>query len=66
VSVKVRTVGDGPISADSGVVPGQVAKIIVALDGEPGWWVSGYRVGPTSVHVIEGAVSVRVAAAQRV
>jgi hypothetical protein len=44
VSVRVRTVG-GPISAEGGVVPGQVAKIIVALDGEPGWRVSGYRVG---------------------
>ena len=35
MSVRVRTVGDGPISADGGVVPGQVAEIIVALDGEP-------------------------------
>jgi Trypsin-like peptidase domain len=64
VSVRVRTVGDGPFSADGGVVAGQVAEIIVALDGEPGRRGSGYRVGPTSVltaaHVVEGAVSVRV------
>lgn len=66
VSVRVRTVGDGPISTEGGVAPGQVAEIIVALDGEPGRRGSGYRMGPTSVHVIKGAVSVRVAAAQRV
>jgi hypothetical protein len=64
VSVRVRTVGDGPILADGGVVAGQVAEIIVALDGEPGRRGSGYRVGPTSVltaaHVIEGAVAVQV------
>lgn len=63
-SVRVRTVGDGPIPAGRGIVPGQVAEIIVALDGGPGRRGSGYRVGPTSVltaaHVIEGAASVRV------
>lgn len=56
--------GDGTIPVGRGVVPRQVAEIIVTLDGEPGRRGSGYRVGPTSVltaaHVIEGAASVRV------
>ena len=45
-------------------MPGQIAEIIVALDGKPGRRGSGYRVGPgvvlTAAHVIDGAVSVRV------
>jgi hypothetical protein len=45
-------------------VAGQVAEIIVTLDGEPGRRGSGYRVGPgavlTAAHVIEGAAVVRV------
>jgi hypothetical protein len=64
VSVRVRIVGDGPISAEGGAVAGQVAEIIAVLEGEPGRRGSGYRVGPTAVltaaHVIKGAVSVRV------
>ncbi|MDQ3765109.1 MAG: serine protease [Actinomycetota bacterium] len=47
-----------------GIVPGQVAEIIVTLDEGPGRRGSGYRVGPTAVltaaHVIEGAASVLV------
>ncbi|MGH3987577.1 MAG: trypsin-like peptidase domain-containing protein [Pseudonocardiaceae bacterium] len=50
--------------AHRGVVAGQVAEIIITLDGEAGRRGSGYRVGPTSVltaaHVVEGAVSVQV------
>ncbi len=46
------------------MMPGQIAEVIVTLDGEPGRRGSGYRMGPTSVltaaHVIEGAVSIRV------
>ncbi|MGH3852695.1 MAG: trypsin-like peptidase domain-containing protein [Pseudonocardiaceae bacterium] len=46
------------------IVPEQVAKIIVTLDGGSRWRGSGYRVGPTAVltasHVVDGAVSVRV------
>jgi len=56
--------GDGPIPAGRGIVPGQVAEVIVALDGKPGRRGSGYRVGPeavlTAAHVIDGAVSVWV------
>ena len=63
-SVRVRIVGDRPIPAGGGVVPGQVAEIIVALDDEPRRRGSGYRVGPgavlTAAHVIDGAMSVRV------
>ncbi|MGH3941864.1 MAG: hypothetical protein ACRDTG_25215 [Pseudonocardiaceae bacterium] len=48
--------GDGPVLASRGVVPGQVAEIIVTRDGGPGRRGSGYRVGLTSVltaaHVI--------------
>ncbi len=62
-SVRVRIVGDGPIPAGGGVMPGQIAEIIVALDGKPGRRGSGYRVGHTSVltaaRLIDGAVSVR-------
>ncbi|MEO7196698.1 MAG: trypsin-like peptidase domain-containing protein [Pseudonocardiaceae bacterium] len=43
---------------------GQVAEIIVTLDGAQGRRGSGYRVGPTAVltaaHVVDAAVSVRV------
>ena len=63
-SVRVRIVGDRPIPAGGGVVPGQVAEIIVALDDEPRRRGSGYRVGPgavlTAAHVIDDAVSVQV------
>ncbi|MGH3809270.1 MAG: trypsin-like peptidase domain-containing protein [Pseudonocardiaceae bacterium] len=55
---------DRPVPAHRGVVPGQVAEIIVTLDGGAGRRGSGYRVGPTAVltaaHVVEGTVSVRV------
>jgi hypothetical protein len=57
-------VGDGPIPAARGLVPGQLAEIIVIRDGEPGRRGSGYRVGPaavlTAAHVVEGAMSIRV------
>ncbi|MGH3929277.1 MAG: trypsin-like peptidase domain-containing protein [Pseudonocardiaceae bacterium] len=56
--------GDGSVPVGRGVVPGQVAEIIVALAGEPGRRGSGYRVGPgavlTAAHVVEGAAAVRV------
>ncbi|MGH3765698.1 MAG: hypothetical protein ACRDTX_11210 [Pseudonocardiaceae bacterium] len=43
---------------------GQVAEIIVSLDGESGRRGSGYRVGSsvvlTAAHVVGSAVSVRV------
>ncbi len=55
---------DRPAPAHRGIVPRQVAEIIVTLDGVAGRRGSGYRVGPTAVltaaHVVEGAVSVRV------
>lgn len=48
----------------SGVVPAQVAEIIVELTGERRRRGSGYRVAPgavlTAAHVVEDAVSVRV------
>lgn len=53
-----------PALARRGIVPEQVAEIIVTLDGETGRRGSGYRVGSTAVltaaHVVEGAVSVRM------
>ncbi len=56
--------GEGSIPAVRGLVPEQVAEIIVTLDGEPGRRGSGYRVGPgamlTAAHVVEGATLVRV------
>ncbi len=46
------------------MVPGQVAEIIVTVDGGLGRRGSGYRVGPsvvlTAAHVVEDAVAVRV------
>lgn len=48
----------------TGVVPGQVAEIIVTTVGELARRGSGYQVGPTSLltaaHIIEGAASVLV------
>ncbi len=48
----------------SAIVPEQVAKIIVTLDGAAARRGSGYQVGPTAVltaaHVVDGAVSVQV------
>jgi hypothetical protein len=57
-------VSDRPDPTPRGVVAGQVAEIIVTLDGGAGRRGSGYRVEPTTVltaaHVLDGAVSVRV------
>jgi hypothetical protein len=57
-------VSNRPAPAHRGVVPGQVAEIIVALPGGVGRRGSGYRVGPSAVltaaHVVAGAASVRV------
>lgn len=56
--------GGGSIPTGHGLVAGQVAEIIVTLDGESGRRGSGYRVGPgavlTAAHVLDGAVAVRV------
>jgi len=60
VSDSSRSVG----AAGPGVVAGQVAEIIVAVDGAPGRRGSGYRVAPgavlTAAHVVEDAAAVRV------
>ncbi len=53
-----------PDPAHRGVVPGQIAEIIVSPPSGMGRRGSGYRVGPsailTAAHVVEGAASVRV------
>ncbi|MGH3780150.1 MAG: trypsin-like peptidase domain-containing protein [Pseudonocardiaceae bacterium] len=55
---------DGSAPTHRGVVSGQVAEIIVSLEGETWRRGSGYRVGPSAVltaaHVVDGAASVRV------
>ncbi len=64
MSDSVRSPGDGPVPAGRGVVAGQVAEIIVAVDDAPGRRGSGYRVGPgavlTAAHVVQDAAAVRV------
>jgi len=64
VSDSNRSPGDGPVPAGRGVVAGQVAEIIVAVDDAPGRRGSGYRVGPgavlTAAHVVQDAAAVRV------
>ncbi|MGH3815902.1 MAG: trypsin-like peptidase domain-containing protein, partial [Pseudonocardiaceae bacterium] len=63
-SVRFRTMGGRSVPAGHALVAGQVAEIIVTLDGRPGRRGSGYRVGRTAVltaaHVVEDAVAVRV------
>ncbi|MDQ2883785.1 MAG: hypothetical protein M3Y48_22180 [Actinomycetota bacterium] len=53
---------DGSAPTHRGVVSGQVAEILVSLEGAAGRRGSGYRVGPsaalTAAHVVDGATSV--------